>query len=518
MASYDIGGEYVIGDYNVGFQEGLTSRYTSLGRPWYIGGSPIYSSRGQLIPYLRTQNAYIEGEMTVPERYDELFVTNGVHCGVYADITNQVIVYAFSTDGTPDTVYYTTSNSISDYADDGELNFHTFLAKSNRNVYYTLGAYSQDLGVNLTWSLCNSNLSAPNQGFILTNELPIPKQGGGSITIDDLPKEPTISQPGGGDGDYDNNSDVIPFPSLPTLGAHNCGLLAVYNPTIGELQNFSAFLWSRDVFDTIKKFIASPMELIVSLAIVPVTPTVGDTSTIKIGGIDTEVSSTLIGNQYMAFDCGTLNINEYYGSALDYGQYTKISIFLPYIGVRELKTDEVMDGSVTVRYNIDLVSGACVAFVRCQRHGLNAVLYSFEGNIATQIPISSRDFSTVYSAMLRGVVDTAISTGGGVGQSFEAGLQSALSVMASKPTMTRSGSISSSAGLLGIHTPYVIIERPIQSVPLNSRSYYGAPSNITARLGDLRGYTECETEILDIPCTDAELEMIREKLTTGIIL
>ena len=518
MASYDIGGEFVIGDFNVGYQEPLTSRYTSLGRPWYVCNDSTYTSRGNIVSFLVSQNAYIDGEMTVPQRLHPMFSINGAQYGCYVDVPNQIITYVATEDGTMDTAYSSMGESVTNFAYEGDLNFSTFLSLSDKRVYWTRMAFSQDLGVNLTWDLCNSNLASPNQGFALQNVHPVVLPNGQKLTTDDLEKEPTPSGEGGGNGSYDNDSDIIPFPSLPTLGAHNCGLLAVYNPTIGELQNFSAFLWSRDVFDTIKKFIASPMELIVSLAIVPVEPIAGNQTTIKIGGINTEVSSTLVGNQYMSFDCGTLDISEYYSSALDYGCYTRIHLYLPYIGVCELKTDEVMGGSVSIRYNIDLVSGSCVALVRCQRNGLNSVLYSYEGNIATQIPIASRDFSTIYTSLAKSSSPAGSFMSGGVGQAIDGGVQSAISVMSNKPSVQRSGSISSSAGLLGIHTPYVIIERPIQSDPLNSKEFYGRPSNITATLSEVHGYTECETDFLDISCTTEEMNMIRDKLSQGVIL
>lgn len=328
---------------------------------------------------------------------------------------------------------------------------------------------------------------------------------------------PRESIPEGGDGDYDDDSDDIDFPTLPVISALGSGLITMYNPTVAQLMGFSSYLWSNDVFTTLQKFIQSPMDLIISLAIVPVAvQTEATASTIKIGGISTGATALKVTNQYMTFDCGSITLNEYYGNALDYGDYTKLSIYLPYIGVRELKTDELMQGTIQVKYNIDLLTGACIALVKCTRQKLSSVLYSFEGNVSAQLPIQAKDYMGLYTSIARGVVDTALTRGSNL---IKDGVSSAISVMSSKPQINRSGSISANGGHLGLHTPYIIIERAIQSVPDNHSQFYGNPSNITATLGNLQGYTEVDYIIeTNIHCTLDEFEEINTLLKEGVYL
>lgn len=328
---------------------------------------------------------------------------------------------------------------------------------------------------------------------------------------------PRGSIPEGGDGDYDDESDDVDFPTLPVISALGSGLITMYNPTVAQLMGFSNYLWSNDVFTTLQKFIQSPMDLIISLAIVPVAvQTEATASTIKIGGISTGATALKVTNQYMTFDCGSITLNEYYGNALDYGDYTKLSIYLPYIGVRELKTDELMQGTIQVKYNIDLLTGACIALVKCTRQKLSSVLYSFEGNVSAQLPIQAKDYMGLYTSIARGVVDTALTRGSNL---IKDGVSSAISVMSSKPQINRSGSISANGGHLGLHTPYIIIERAIQSVPDNHSRFYGNPSNITATLGNLQGYTEVDYIIeTNIHCTLDEWDEINELLKDGVYL
>lgn len=333
--------------------------------------------------------------------------------------------------------------------------------------------------------------------------------------------EPDDSEPGGGNGDWDGGSDIIPWPDLPTLGAANSGFLTVYNPSTLQMHQFGDYLWSDfdSVFQNISKYQSNMLDLIVSLSVVPVAPVIGDPIPLKIGGKSVGINMNPVLGQYMSFDCGSYSVREYYGSSLDYGPYTKIWIMLPGVGPREIKTDEVMDGTVSVRYNIDLVTGACVALVRCARHGLDAVLYQFDGNLSMQIPLVSRDFMPVYTGLARTVTGLAGGAAGGGAVGAAGGLaDAAINVMTMKPNISRASSLTSNSMFLGIKTPYLIIERPIQDIPRKASSYYGYPSNIRARLGDLKGYTECEAEILDISCTVEEMEKIRTLLRDGIII
>lgn len=351
--------------------------------------------------------------------------------------------------------------------------------------------------------------------FVGVGSMPLYDISGEPITIELLPESVGTSNPSGGNGTYSIYSDNIDFPSLPTLGAANSGLLTLYNPTISELRQLSNWLWSNDLLDVLEKMYAQPMDLIVTLNIVPTEPSsLGNSQEVKIGGVDTNINMTKVNNQYAIIDCGQLNVKEYYGSALDYGQYTKVSIYLPFCNVVQLKTDEVMNGTLHVRYHVDLFNGTCIAFIKIIRQGLNSVLYSFEGNMAVTLPLISRDFSNLY----QGIAKTGVNMlSGGFGLTDM--LNSAINVMSSKPNVNRTGGTSATGGLLGIKKPYLIIERPIQSLASGYKSYVGYPSNITDYLYTLKGYTEVEEVICDtLKCTKEEQDAIVARLKSGVIL
>ena len=167
---------------------------------------------------------------------------------------------------------------------------------------------------------------------------------------------------GGGDGTLTNPDGVDPvdIPSLPSLSAADLGFITMYNPTKTQLKLLSDFMWSG-LFDlaTYKKLFSDPMQSIIGLAIVPVQPNTSVLKNVMFGSIDSGVAMTTIANQYVQLDCGSVDIEKWIGSFMDYSPYTKVSIYLPYIGIHELSADDIIGGSIRVVYNIDVLSGAC---------------------------------------------------------------------------------------------------------------------------------------------------------------
>ena len=332
---------------------------------------------------------------------------------------------------------------------------------------------------------------------------------------------------GGGDGIYGGIDDIdgTDIPGLPTVTAADLGFITIYNPTKAQLKSLSSYMWSNLFdLDSYKKLFSDPMESIIGLAIVPVAPTVSGTKTVTFGGIDSGVSMSYCSSQYVQLNCGSVSIDKYVGSFLDYSPYTKISIYLPYIGIHELSADDLMGDSVQVVYNIDVLSGACGCFIKSSSKG---VLYSFNGSCISNIPLTSINFSSAIqnavSAVCSGAaVIAGISTGAApITAMGAAGLLNSAcnTAINSKPTVQRSGSLGGSAGVLSVQKPYIIIERPDFSVPYNFNHYVGQASNITSTLGSLTGFTICEyVHIEGVPATEEEIREIEQLLKEGVYL
>ena len=322
---------------------------------------------------------------------------------------------------------------------------------------------------------------------------------------------------GGGTGSFDGTGDNIYIPGLPTLSSNSTGFITLFNPSITQLNELSTFMWSSG-FDlaTFKKLFADPMNCILGLSIVPVAVPNGETSIVSVGNISTGVSMTKAASQYVTVDCGTLNVNEYWGAYLDYDPYTKAEIYLPYIGTHALSVDDIMGKSVHVVYHVDILSGACAAYVKCGK----SVLYTFIGQCSSSIPITGNDWTNVINGVLSiaGAVGSMVATGG-ASAPMAAGMIASTAVNGLKPNVEKSGSMSGTGGMLGIQTPYLILTRPRQATPKYQNKFSGYPSFITMSLGECSGYTEVETVHLEnIAATEQELSEIERLLKGGVIL
>lgn len=340
----------------------------------------------------------------------------------------------------------------------------------------------------------------------------------------DITPEDDTSGPGGGGGNYDDRSDPIDFPDLPTGGALDSGAIVAHRVSKQTLYAIMQKLWSNSIFDIgnmWQKSISDPMDAIVSLHALPFSPEVDGSTPIWIGNFDTELSSPEVTSQYIELDCGTLNIREFWGSALDYSPYTRAEIFLPFIGVKDVAIEDVMNSKLHIKYHIDVLTGDCVAFIKC---GLS-VLYHFTGNCRMTIPLSSYTTDALQNTigetgkMISGAAIGA-AVGGGIGMAAGMTISSAANVASSKIRLNKGSELGGSVSLMDDFVPYMIFHRPVQSLAKDYNKFKGYPSNITATLGSLSGYTEVEHIHLDnLPnATNAEMEEIKNLLKQGVLL
>ena len=334
------------------------------------------------------------------------------------------------------------------------------------------------------------------------------------------------SQPGGGGGNYDDTSDPIPFPDNPTGGALSSGAIKAFVVTPAIMQAVFNKLWDTSIFDIplqFQKLVDNPLDCLISFHCLPVTPTTSGQSSIKLGNLDTETQAPNVSSQYLTIDCGSLSIKEFWGSALDYSPYTKCELYMPFVGIKELKIEDVMKSTVHIKYNVDVFTGDCLCNVMCGK----SVLYKFAGNLKQDIPVSGRTNNMGIKGMIGAMTAFAGgmmggAMGGPVGAAVGAGavLSSAASVATSKIVTTRSGSLSGSVGLLDDFRPFFIFHRPVQSLANKFNTYKGYPSNITAQLSSLTGYTEVEyINLQNIPnATSAEMDEIKNLLKQGVLL
>lgn len=213
------------------------------------------------------------------------------------------------------------------------------------------------------------------------------------------------SAPAGGGGTFDDTGDTIEDSSQPTYSFAASGFARIYNPTLAELNSLSRYLWTdtnflQTVINHLKQLLENPVDAIISVSMLPVNIPNGTPEEVKIMYIPTGVNMAPATTQFVDVDCGSLFIDEYYGSALDYNPYTKISLFLPFVGMVELDTDEVTNKTIFIKYRVDIVSGNCIAKVFVGDTNASSCLYQFSGDCSVTMPLNSADFSAYRAAVI----------------------------------------------------------------------------------------------------------------------
>lgn len=312
---------------------------------------------------------------------------------------------------------------------------------------------------------------------------------------------------------------------LPDDVVGNTVLWHVYNATPAQLNQFGYWLWvSGDIITQFKRIVSNPIDAILGLHKVYVTPNRGSPTTIVCGNLDSEVSAFPVTNQYSEINCGDVWITEYFGNVYDYSPYTDISVYLPFIGIVPVSVDDVMRGKMSIHYMVDVYTGACIAEISINRDGVGGVLYQFNGNCAVEYPITSMSYNNAIMATI-GITSGAISaipqmaSGNVIGAG--ASMAGALlhSTMQQRETIQRSGSFSGNAGAMGAKKPYVIITRPQPEIAENYEDYEGYGANATVEIGNCSGYIKCRTVDLEISgAYKSELDEIEALLKGGVYI
>lgn len=340
----------------------------------------------------------------------------------------------------------------------------------------------------------------------------------------------------------DIGGNTIGDDDLPTLSVMDTGLVTLYNPTVGQLQDLGHYLWS-DLFsvDTFKKLFSDPFDTLLGLSILPVKPTISGSHNIYFGNIDTGVSSNVVANQFLKVDMGSLTLSETYASAFDYAPSTQVDIYLPFIGSHGLNTNDVMGSTLHLIYKFDLLSGGCIAelFInhtsqgnkkRGMKYNPNMGLaYTFSGQCSCPIPLTSNN----YNGMIQSVIQSVGSVAKGIGTSVATGnpalgvadvavSATTIGLQANTPTVQRSGSIGSSNALLSCLTPYLSVQRAHVCKPGHFYSKRGLPSQVyvdnisSVGNGNFFQIADC-ADLHAKGASDTELAEIKSILTSGAV-
>ena len=379
---------------------------------------------------------------------------------------------------------------------------------------------------------------------------------GGTVepTDPDETPDPYIPVPPGptppGPVDPTDPVDPVPEPNYPPIDGSAVGIYKIFMPSTQQLQSLAAKLWDPTVWDAIKQMFTNPMEALMGLAIVPVTPSVTSSpENIYLGRYNTQVAAPRVISEYVTVDCGSITIPKFYGSYLDHDPYTQYHLYLPYVGEIDINADEITGKAVSIKYHCNVVTGDCVAFVIIA----GRVCYASMGNIIRQLPLSQTDFTSVIqtavsaaSTMLQTVQNATggvqkaaagIATGdvsdalSGTYQASTAALNGVANTVSNvtytKMRYKHAGKLGQGAAQLSVQKPFITVVRPNLSLPEGidgarssaQKRYTGYPTNIIDNLSNFHGFTIVEEAQLNmLGATDAEIAEATAILKGGVYL
>lgn len=344
-------------------------------------------------------------------------------------------------------------------------------------------------------------------------------------------------------------SKTAQAPNNTTNGITN--MSSHYAMTQNQLDTFLTELNTPGFIDNIAKLFSSPIENVVSLCQFPfdVKPLTAAWNTLN----DTPIIINIVQMESVGLhlgkittpllDLGSTAIPRYFNNFMDYAPYTKIELYLPYIGFETLDTNVVMGKTLNIKYAVDLGTGRCTAFVSVGADADETIIMTRDGQMGIQIQVAGGSGADISRSMLRmgvGAAAGAVSLGAGaVGAGLNAagaagtvGMVGASAgylanttvnaINAGQINVHKGGSNSPNNGFYAPQNAYLIYTRPTVARPSSYNATIGRPSGKTKQLQELTGFTVVEAVHVEgsgfATATGDELTEIERLLKSGVIL
>ena len=433
-------------------------------------------------------------------------------------------------------------NVFSAYNDNLDYTIFSGGLLSFSNVGIIVFKYTDDSGDYYSASLIKTDQETYTAGLILTCLTDYPDILPDIKSDNDYYGEYSSGGSGYGGGGFDDSSDSFGLPELPQLGISEIGFINVYNPSVQQLTGLADDLFPditlpqpsqlegldavaenlANTCDTIGKFAETfinqnLINYVIDCHIVPVRPSTTNNTGLKIGFKTFNYNPNKVTSDYVSFNCGVLEIGEYYHNFLDYVG-TRAKLYLPFVGFVDVNPEWFIGGRLQVLYHFNVIDGSCIAFIigtSSKSKLLDTVVATFGGNCCVHIPITGVN----YSSMISGVVSGASQIVSGISNGSIANITSgALGILDAHPDLQQSNSYNAGMSYMCYRKPYLIIERPVADFSQNYPHEKGLPLNATMKLGTMKGFTTCTSPVIDnFNCFEEEKEMIKQALVEGTI-
>ena len=332
----------------------------------------------------------------------------------------------------------------------------------------------------------------------------------------------------GGYGTYDDTSDTYPTPpnilndTYKSIFGTGAGL-SVYALSNAEYHDFLTNIYNPAFFQTWENTIFNPTNGIYSCIRVPFTQsnlTLDNVSTVSISHTNFAMTTHRITNGFVydeQIDDGhteIYNVNEYFGSYLDYAPYTTAELIIPFYGSISLDINEIMGGSVKITRRCNYLNGDFTVFVQCtNRFGISNT-HTYSGNAAFTLPIVSGD-----TGMLNKMLDAVAGVVNGLAGNVGGAISKTWDAFNEGGNVQENQRFSGGAGWMATRNFYLIIRRVCQSNPENYTKENGRQADEFVNFSDLKGYTEVAAVDLKFTSgkiTSAEIDEINNLLKQGV--
>lgn len=329
-----------------------------------------------------------------------------------------------------------------------------------------------------------------------------------------------------------------------------------------QIANLNTLINSKDFVDKMVQFFSNSGEFVLSLKVYPfnvvnwLNLSMSELGVlcdyVKIGGnYVTKIKGAEVRKTTIPFNqVGLFKITNVYNNFLDYAPYTKMYLFLPYIGYIDLDVNlikrNIGTGEVylSVNYAVDFDTGKCTAYILGAR-AINTdntlksplLIDMKDGVIGFDIPIGRTNASEIAKGYLTtgltaigGAVATALTGGYALPFAVSTFASSSVSLINSSQQHVQKGTIGTiKNAFCTTQKPFIIMERP-QPINIskdeNNNNVYaiaslkGKPCGLKTRLSIISGFTKVESVHLEnfTNATEDELQEIETLLKTGVIL
>ncbi len=257
----------------------------------------------------------------------------------------------------------------------------------------------------------------------------------------------------------------------------------------------------------------------------------GTAGSIWFGGYELQnVSVKELSNFNGYVDIGSIQILESFpnGDYRNYEPYCSLAIWLPFIGLQELKMNKYVGKTLSIRYYVDVLTGGCIACLFAD----GVLVDYFNGSMGVQLPISLSDYASFTASQIQNLTELGTSAVNAVGNVATKnpigaaegliGYEKSIFNLSQNALSNFNTTKGASTSMINQYLPnyvYVIFSIIETEETSNLMTLEGRRTNASGTVGSFSGFLQVESVKLNCSgATDAEKAKVEQMLAQGIYI